>query len=154
MTKTRLAAARVLVALLLCTAVVAHAASDGVPPVAGTWVGKLSSVYWDQTSAGSIRPRLRYKTRVSVSIVQNQDAVTMTITFPQGDFPLTASSMLSQMTLNGFAGNYHLNAAMDSAPAITLSGTTNRRGTALTLTGVAASTELTHELRISLKKTH
>src|SRR5258705_9096837 len=33
----------------------ARADSNGVPPVEGTWSGKLTDVYWDQTSAGSLR---------------------------------------------------------------------------------------------------
>jgi hypothetical protein len=151
----RLAAARVLVALLVSTAVVAHADSNGVPPLAGSWTGKLTSTYWDQTSGGSVKPKLRYKAKVTVLIAQSNDQITLTISFPSSDgFPLTTNATLSSMSLSGFGGNYHMSASMESAPAITLSGTANKKGTSLKLTGAAASNELTHQITISLKKSH
>jgi len=45
-----------------------------------------------------------------------------------------------------------VNAAMDAGPAVTLSGIANKNGTRLTLNGVAASTEFTHEMVFKLTK--
>jgi hypothetical protein len=152
----RLAAARALVALLLFSAAVAHADSNGVVPIAGTWTGTLSSSYWDQTSGGSVRPKLRYKAKVTVVIAETNGTITsMIISFPNPGLPMTSTpSFAPQMTLSGFSGNYHTSAALDSNPAITLSGSTNKKGTSLKMTGVAATTDFTHELKISLRKSH
>lgn len=140
--------ALVLVALVVAPNA-ARAASDGVPPIAGTWKGKLNDVYWDQTSLGSVHPKKKFKSNVDVTIAQTDDQVTITINF-QDPFPLNSSAFISQVVLTGYAGNYHVNASMDAGPAMTLSGAANKKGTKLTLEGVAASTEFTHELVIKL----
>ena len=156
-TKIRLAAAGVLVALaLLSPAVVAHAQSNGVVPVAGSWTGTFSSTYWDQTSGGSIKPKLRYKAKVTVVITETNGTISsMVISFPAPGFPMSSTpSYAPTLTLSGFAGNYHMSAALDSTPAITLSGNSNKKGTSLKLDGVAATTEFTHEIKLSLKKSN
>jgi len=156
-TKIRLAAARVLVALLLMSAAVAaHADSNGVVPLAGTWTGTFSSTYWDQTSGGSIKPKLRYKAKVTVLISETTGVITsMMISFPSPGFPMTSTpSWAPNLTLSGFSGNYHMSAALASSPAITLSGNSNKKGTSLKVDGVAATTEFTHEFKISLKKSN
>jgi hypothetical protein len=142
-----------LFALTLFLAPLAHADSNGVPPIAGTWSGKVTSVYWDQTSDGSLKPKLKYKSKVTVTIAQTNDAVTLTVNFAD-PFPMNSGVSVSSVVLNGFGGNFHLSATMDADPAVALSGAANRKGTSLSLSGVAASTEFTHELKMTLKKQH
>jgi hypothetical protein len=129
----------------------ARADSNGVPPLAGSWTGKLTDTYFDQTSGGSVHPKQHFKSKVGVVIAQVDDAVTITINF-QDIFPVNSGAGVSTLVLDGFAGNYHVNAAMDAGPSVTLSGATNRSGSSLTLNGIVASTEFTHEITIKLKK--
>lgn len=129
---------------------VARADSNGVPPIEGSWTGKLTDVYWDQTSPGSIRPKKKFNTKVDVAIAQTDGEVTLTINF-QDPFPVNSGAFVSQLVLDGFDGNYHVSAAMSAGPSATLSGSVNKMGTSLTLKGVIASTEFTHEVTLKLK---
>jgi hypothetical protein len=129
---------------------VARAQSNGVPPIQGNWTGKLTDVYWDQTSPGSVHPKKRFSSNVDVTISQAGDQVTLTINF-QDLFPVNSAAGLAQLVLDGYAGNYHVNAAMGAGPSVTLSGWANKTGTRLTLNGVIASTEFTHEVVLKLK---
>jgi hypothetical protein len=142
--------ALVLAALLVPVA--SHADSNGVPPIGGVWSGTFSDVYWDQTSAGSVKPKQKFKSKVDVTIAQSVDAFTITINF-QDPFFVDSAVGISTLVLDGFGGNYHANAAMNGAISVTLSGVTNKGGTKLTFTGVGASSEFTHEVTIKLKKT-
>lgn len=141
-------------ALLLAALLVparAQAQSDGVPPIGGVWTGKLTDRYWDQTSDGSVKPKQKFKSDVDVTIDQDADELTITINF-QNLFPIDSAVGVAQLILDGFGGNYHVNAAMAGAATVSLSGVANKKGTRLSLEGVAASTEFTHELKIKLKK--
>src|SRR5258706_4884028 len=129
----------------------ARADSNGVPPVEGTWSGKLTDVYWDQTSAGSLRPRQKFKSNVDVTIAQAVDQLTITINFVD-PFPVNSGAFVSQLVLTGYGGNFHVSGAMSAGPSVTLSGEVNKKGTSLQLDGIAASTEFTHQLSIKLKK--
>jgi len=129
----------------------ARADSNGVPPVDGTWSGKLVDVYWDQTSQGSVRPKQSFRTRVDVDINQDGGDITMTIVF-NNPFPIDGVSALSQVVLEGSAGNYHVNAGMSGVGSATFSGSTNRTGTSLVLSGMFASNDFTHQITIKLKK--
>jgi hypothetical protein len=141
--------ALVLAALLVPGAV--RADSNGVPPIGGVWSGKFSDTYWDQTSAGSVKPKQKFKSKVDVTIDQSVDAFSMTIDF-QDPFFIDSSVGISQLILDGFGGNYHVSSSMSGAASVTLSGVANKSGTKLTLTGVGASSEFTHEITIKLKK--
>ena len=141
--------------LFVLAAPAARADSDGVPSISGSWSGKITSKYWDQTSTGAVHPKQKYKSKVAVTIDQAGAAIEMTLNFNQA-FPVDTSSSLPSLVLTGFVGNYHVSAAEDSTaalPAVAWSGTTNKKGTKLTLTGVAASTEFTQEIVVKLKKT-
>jgi hypothetical protein len=133
----------------------ARAQSDGVPTIAGAWSGKVTSVFWDQTNAGPPKPRNKYKSKVDVTITQGADgAIEMTLTFDD-PFPVDTGTVQTTLTLTGFVGNYHLSAGEESTltlPAVTLSGSSNKKAKNLSLTGVAASGEFTHELKIKLKR--
>jgi hypothetical protein len=154
-----MAVARSLFVSVSCTALVlaallapraARADSDGVPPIAGAWSGKLTDVYFDQTSDGSLKPKQKFKSNVTVIVAQATGQITMTINF-QDPFPVDGSTGVSQFVLNGYVGNNHMNASMDGAASVTFSGVINKKGNSLTLEGFAASTEFTHELKIKLK---
>jgi len=144
----------VLVLAAVSVPVAARADSNGVPPVGGVWSGKLTDTYWDQSSQGSVKPKQKFKTNVTVTIDEhgtNGEELTFTIVFTDL-FPLDSSTGVAQLVLDGFGGNYHVNAAMDGAATVSLSGVANKKGTQLTLEGVGASSDFTHELKITLKK--
>lgn len=128
----------------------AHAQSNGVPPLDGAWSGKLTDHYWDQTSAGSVDPKQNFHSRVDVEVDQDADEIVLVINFDD-DFPIGAASV-GMITLEGFAGNYHVSAASSGAVTAALSGSSNKKGTRLTLKGVIASPDFTHEVTIKLKK--
>lgn len=131
------------------------AESNAVPPIDGQWEGTLTSVYWDQTSAGSVRPKKKFKSNVDVDISQDpvHGDLTMVITFdPNNLFPASSAASVSQLTLDGAGGNYHLNAATGAGPSVALSGSSDKNGSRLKLNGVSASTDITHELKLSLKR--
>lgn len=131
----------------------ARAQSDGIPTIAGEWTGKVTSVYWDQTSDGPPKPKQKYKSKVDVSIDQKGGAILLTLNFDQ-DFPVDSAGGTSSAVLTGNVGNYHLSGILESGPglpAVALSGTSNKKGTKLTLTGVAASDEFTHQIKIKIK---
>ena len=154
MTAIRLSLACCVAALFVFAAPAARAQSDGVPLVSGAWTGKLSSVYWDQTTGGAAHPKQKFKSKLSAVIEQEGGALAITLTLDQS-LPVTTSNASSIFMLSGNVGNYHLNAGEDAGlnvPAMTLSGSSSKKGTKLTLKGVAASDELTHEITIKLKK--
>jgi hypothetical protein len=144
------------VSLFMLAAPSARAQSDGVPSLEGVWTGKATSVYWDQTNVSHANPKNKYKSKVNVTISQGAlAAIELTITFAKA-FPVSTGTTQTSLVLDGFVGNSHASAgeqATMSLPAVTLSGTINKKGTKLTLTGVAASTEFTHQITIKLKKT-
>ena len=84
--------------------------SDGVPMIAGEWTGKITSVYWNQTSAGAVRPKQKYKSKLDGSIDQKGGAILIGLTF-DSLFPVDTGGGTSTVTLNGNVGNYHLGAA-------------------------------------------
>jgi hypothetical protein len=132
----------------------ALAASDGVPPVSGSWHGKFSSVFWDQTNGAALAPRFKYKAKVDVTITQVDDAIEMTINFPAiPAFPVDSTTAAAQLVLEGFVGNYHVNATHATGPTMVLSGFTNKKGNVLVFNGTAASGEFTHEIQMKLKRT-
>lgn len=141
--------------LFVLAAAAARAQSDGVPTIAGAWSGKVTSVYWDQTNAGPPKPKNKFKSKVDVTITQGADgAIEMTLTFDD-PFPVDTGTVLTTLTLNGFVGNYHLSAGEEATltlPAVALSGSSNKNAKNMSLTGVAASGEFTHELKIKLRR--
>lgn len=153
---------RALAALLLVSALVVpspgHAGgaltgSTGVPLVAGMWSGKLTSLYWDQTNAGSLKPKKKFKGAVTLMISQTvgSDALAATITYVD-PLPIGDSAQTFVGTLSGTVGNFHLSLGdQGTTVTIALSGTVNKKGTAIQLTGVAFSTDFTHEVRLKLK---
>jgi hypothetical protein len=127
--------------------------STGVPVVDGQWTGTFQTTYWDQTQDGFIKPKKKFKSDVVVDIDQEDtDEITMTITFEDELFPVSAGAAVQQLVLEGFTGNYHFNLAMDGGPWVTLSGSSNKSAKNLKLTGVAASGDYTHEIKLSLKR--
>ena len=142
-------------ALVLAAVVVpgvTQADSDGVPFIDGQWTGKLQSTYWDQTIEGSVKPKKKFKSDVIVDIDQDDDEITMTITFEDEPFPASAGAPLPILILEGVSGNYHFNASMDGGPTVTLSGSSNKSAKNLKATGVSASNDYTHEIKLSLKR--
>ena len=142
--------------LLFSAAPAAQAESDGVPLISGEWTGKVSSVYWDQTSGGAVHPKQKYKSKVDATIAQNGTGeIVITLSFDR-IFPVDTAGGTSTLMLSGNVGNYHASGVSESGPgipAVTVSGTTNKKGTSLTLKGVAASDEFTQEIKIKLKRT-
>ena len=141
-------------ALFVFAAPVARAQSDGVPMISGAWSGKITTVYWDQTTGGAVHPKQKFKSKCTATIDQKGGAIAITLTLDQ-NMPVNTSSASSIFMLNGDVGNYHLNGVLEAGiniPAMTLSGTSNKKGTSLTLKGVAASDELTHDVTIKLKR--
>lgn len=126
--------------------------STGTPFLDGNWRGSLSSVYWDQSVAGSIKPKKKFKTKVTVHIAQGMEDDNLAVTFTYDDaLPTSASSADPVDALSGFVGNGHLNLS-SMTPAFALSGSVNGKATSITLVGVMGTDSLTHELKIKLKK--
>jgi len=126
--------------------------STGVPFLAGTWRGSLKSSYWDQSVAGSLKPKKKFSTKLSVVIAQGAEDDALAVTFSYDDpLPTSSSTTTTVNALSGFVGNFHLNLA-NTSPAFALSGSVNGKGTSITLTGVMGTDSLTHELKIKLKK--
>jgi hypothetical protein len=127
--------------------------STGLPLLAGTWSGKLTSVYFDQTAAGFSSSKHKFKTNVTLVIAQTvgDDALAATISYNPG-LPITANDLVTVGTLSGTVGNHHLNLS-DQAVSLTiaLSGSVNKKANSIKLTGVGASTDYTHEITIKLK---
>jgi len=140
--------------LALAAAPAARAQSDGVPMISGSWTGKITSVYWDQTSGGAVHPKQKYKSKLTAAIEQKGGSLAINLDFDR-DFPVDSSGSTSTLMLSGNVGNYHLSGISESAPgvpAMALSGTSNKKGNKLTLRGVASSDEFTQEVKITLKK--
>src|SRR5262245_54600113 len=132
----------------------ARADSDGVPTVGGEWTGKVTSVYWDQTNGGAARPKHKYKSKLDATIAQKGGAILITLDF-DSIFPVDTGGGTATLTLTGNIGNYHLSGVAEAAPgipAVALSGTSNKKGTKITLTGVAASGDFTHQIKIKIKR--
>jgi hypothetical protein len=155
---TRTLLGRGLCAAILVVALVVPGAtradSTGVPLLVGVWTGTLTSTYWDQTSA-SIRPRYRFRSKVTLTIVQalNDGALAAAISYDP-PLPTSPSPMddISVGTLSGNVGNFHLGLADEGATlSIALSGAVNARATSMRLAGVATSSSYTHELIIKLR---
>jgi hypothetical protein len=126
--------------------------SSGVPFLTGTWQGSLKSNYWDQSVVGSLHPKKKFKTKVTMTIVQgvSSDQLAVTLSYTDG-LPTTSVGTISVSALSGFVGNFHLNLA-DDDPATALSGTVNSKGTSIELNGVMATDTVTHEVQIKLKR--
>ncbi|MFI5314529.1 MAG: hypothetical protein ACHQ6T_02430 [Myxococcota bacterium] len=160
MSATRLLLARSLCAAVLVSALVvpgvtrsAPKGSTGTPVLAGTWMGKLTSVYWDQTADGFLSPKHKFKTNVTLTIVQisGDDVLAATISYNPG-LPITANDLVTVGTLSGTVGNSHLNLSNQGALlTVALSGSVNKKANSITLTGVGASTDFTHQITIKLK---
>jgi hypothetical protein len=126
--------------------------STGVPFLAGSWHGELKSVYWDQSVVGSLKPKKKFKTKVTVNVAQGMEDDQLAVTFTYDDpLPTSASTADPVDALSGFVGNGHLNLS-NNAPAFALSGEVNGKGSQIKLTGVMGTDSLTHELTIKLKK--
>ena len=137
-------------ALLLPSVTIAD--STGVPFIAGIWRGTLKSQYFDQSVAGSLHPKNSFKTKVTVTIVQNGEAADLAASFAYDDaLPTSSNSSIAVSALGGFVGNFHLSLS-NSDPAWALSGTVNRKGNTIELQGVMANDSLTHEISVHLKK--
>ena len=131
----------------------ARADSNGAPNIGGTWRGTLTSKYWDQTSSALIHPKKSFKTKVTLTIVQTGDDPTLAVVIAYDDpFPVGDGTPLSVSALSGFVGNFHLSLVDADPVGFALSGEINGRATAISLAGIAATADLTHELRIKLKK--
>ena len=145
-------------ALLLAAALLApgvtSADSNGAPNISGTWTGKLKSKYWDQTSSASTKPKLKYKSDVTVTIVQMDDDpdLAVILVFDDDAFPAADDDDLELMALSGFVGNGHLNLSTGGAVTFALSGEVNKNADKIKLDGIAASSDFTHELEIKLKR--
>jgi hypothetical protein len=152
----RIAASFVCVVTLACLLSVPSmtiADSTGVPFLAGTWSGDLKSNYWDQSVAGSLKPKKKFKTKITVTIAQGLEDDNLAVTFAYNDgLPTSATSNSLVDALSGFVGNGHLNLSQNTPEAWALSGTVNGKGNAITLVGVMGTDSLTHELVIKLKK--
>ena len=155
MTTIRALAVCGVVSVLMLAAPGARAQSDGVPTIAGEWTGKVSSVYWDQTSGGAVHPKKKFKSAVSASIAQKGGDIIITLSF-DSIFPVDSGGGTASLSLSGDVGNYHLSGVAEAGPgipAVAVSGTSNKKGTNITLKGVAASNEFTQEIKIKLKRT-
>jgi len=126
--------------------------STGVPFLAGSWHGELKSVYWDQSVVGSLKPKKKFKTKLTVNIAQGMEDDQLAVTFTYADpLPTSASTGDPVDALSGFVGNGHLNLS-NVNPAFALSGDVNDKGTQIKMTGVMGTDSLTHELTIKIKK--
>jgi hypothetical protein len=126
--------------------------STGTPFLDGDWAGSVKSVYWDQSVAGSIQPKKKFKTKISVHISQGMDSPELAATFSYQDaLPTSSTTSIMVSSLGGFVGNGHLNLT-NITPAWALSGSVNGKATSITITGVMGTDSLTHELTIKLKK--
>jgi hypothetical protein len=67
--------------------------------------------------------------------------------------PTSPSTTVPAIALSGFVGNFHLSLS-DANPAVTLSGTVNRKGTSIELNGVLATDSMTYEILVKLKRDH
>jgi hypothetical protein len=141
----------VAIALAFFLAGAARADSNGVVPLDGVWSGTVSGHYWNQSSDGSVKPKQKFKSKVDVTIDQDNDEITMTINFDE-NFPVNTAGGMAQLVLEGFGGNYHVGLKTGVSPFVSLSGDSNKKGTRLSLEGVVVSDEFTHELKIKLKK--
>ena len=154
MTAIRLFLVCSVASLFLVAAPGARAQSDGVPMIQGEWSGKLTSVYWDQTTSGPPHPKKKFKSKVNVSIDQKSGAILLNFSFDD-DFPVDSEGGTSTLTFNGNVGNYHLGAQTTpgpGVPAVEVSGSSNKKGDKLTLYGVAVSSEFTQEIKVKLKR--
>ena len=154
MTTIRALAVCGVVSLFMLAASGARAQSDGIPTITGAWTGKISSVYWDQTADGSPHPKHKFKSKVDVSIDQKGGSILLTFSF-NDDLPVDAGGGTSSLVLTGNVGNYHLSGVAEAAPgvpAVAVSGTSNKKGTKITLKGVAASDDFTQEIKIKIKR--
>lgn len=153
---TRCAVSLVLIAALLAPTVT-RADSNGAPNISGTWRGKLTSKYWDQTSSALLKPKLKFKTRVTVLIVQTGDnpVLSAVISYDDANFPVADGMDVPSSALSGYIGNFHLNLTDTDPLAIALSGEVKgKNAKKIELTGVAASADFTHELKITLKRSN
>jgi len=128
--------------------------STGVPFLAGSWHGDLKSDYFDQSVAGSLDPKNKFKTKVTMMIAQGEssDELAVVLSFNDG-LPTSSSTTVSVSAFNGFVGNFHLNLSGNS-PTTALSGKINKKGTSIELNGVIATDSVTHEVQIKLKRDH
>lgn len=141
-------------ALVLLAAPSARTESSGVPFIEGTWTGVWKSKYWDQTVEGSVRPRDKFKSDVTVTIVQDDQSgdLEATITFDDNPLPLHGVSLQS-LGVVGNVGNFHLNLSEEEgAPELAASGVVNSKASKLKLEGVLATGEYTYEFVIGLKR--
>ena len=155
MTTMRALALCGVVSLLMLAAPFARAQSDGVPMISGEWTGKVTSVYWDQTSGGAVHPKKKFKSAVSATIAQKGGEIIITLTF-DSIFPVDTGGGTASLSLSGSVGNYHMSGVAEAGPglpAVAVSGTSNKKGTSITLKGVAASNEFTQEIKIKIKRT-
>lgn len=142
-----------LVLAVLLVGSVASAQSNGVPPIDGEWSGKIKGIYYDQTSAGALDPKQKFKDRVDVVIDQELGDIDVEITFENG-LPSGTGIALLNADLDGTVGNYHLSIVQTAiSPAIVGSGKINKRGNRIVIRGIASSDDYTHEFTIKLKKT-
>jgi hypothetical protein len=146
----------ILLVALLAPAVT-RADSNGAPNIAGTWRGKLTSKYWDQTSSASLKPKLKFKTGVTVLIVQTGDnpVLSAVISYDDENFPVADGMSVPSSALSGYVGNAHLNLTDTDPLAIALSGEVKgKNASKIELTGIAGSGDFTHELKITLKRSN
>ena len=143
--------------IALLAAGVTQADSNGAPNISGTWRGKLTSKYWDQTSSALLKPKLKFKTGVTVLIVQTGDnpVLSAVISYDDENLPVSDGMNVPSSALSGYVGNFHLNLTDTDPLAIALSGEIKgKNASKIELNGVAASGDFTHELKITLKRSN
>jgi hypothetical protein len=126
----------------------ARAEPNGVPSIDGNWVGTYKSVDYDLSSEGAVDPKSKFKGDVAVEIDQVDGDLSLNI-----DFQPAMPGGFDAIVLLGTVGNFHLSMGngVDDPPLVG-SGTINRSATKITIRGVFAALNDTHEFVIKLKR--
>jgi len=102
-----------------------------------------------------IHPKRKFKTKVTLTIVQTGDDPVLAVVIAYDDaFPIGDGTPISVSALSGFVGNFHLSLVDADPVGFALSGDVNGKAASISLRGVAATGDLTHEIQIKVKKQH